>query len=73
MLSIAGSLESVIFASGSKIPVTNGEPKTITPMSGNDQDLEDMEQAMEDGLCPRCGMEIDNGAEDCSNPIHDLC
>lgn len=42
-------------------------------MYADEQDLQDMQQAMEDGICPCCGMEIDNGTEDCSNPIHDLC
>lgn len=38
-----------------------------------ERDHENMKLAMEDGVCPVCGMEIDNGTEDCDNPIHELC
>jgi hypothetical protein len=37
-----------------------------------ENDLADMQEAVETGICPICGCEIDNGADDCTNPIHDM-
>lgn len=35
-------------------------------------DLQDVIEAMETGVCPQCGCEVDNGTEDCENIIHDM-
>ena len=39
----------------------------------DDDDLTDAFDALDSGICPQCGCEIDNGADGCTNPIHDMC
>ena len=42
-------------------------------MGYSDEDLQDVQEALDTGICPQCGCEIDGGAEDCTNPIHNMC
>lgn len=36
-------------------------------------DLSDAQEALDTGICPQCGCEIDGGDEECTNIIHSLC
>ncbi len=35
-------------------------------------DLSEAFEALETGICPQCGCEVDGGTDDCTNIIHDM-